>query len=597
MSDRLRSLRFRGWLLLPLALAVGCRGPGNAQPTQLDQGMVVCEHPLAAEVGVRVLERGGNAADAAVATAFALAVCYPQAGNLGGGGLALWVPARGNPRALDFREQAPHGAYSGVYYDAHGRAVPEALREGAFSVAVPGSPAGLYALYRGQGSGRLSFEELVRPAVKLARRGFAVDAHLAYTLSRPAIRARLEASPGARELFYPGGEPLAQGELLVQPELADTLERLGRRGPNGFYTGRVAEAIVAELQASQAQPEAPAFEGPWISGADLEGYSVAWREPLRGWFRGQEVIAMPPPSSGGIVLLQVLAVLDGFPLDSERARGLARGADIAQDVTPEGLGPRTVHWWIEALRAAFAERARHLGDPDFTAVPVEDLLSAEWVARCRMSIGEETHLEDVPPPQPEGANTTHLSVVDRAGNAVSLTTTLNSSFGSALLVRGAGFLLNNEMDDFSLGGEAANQFGLRGGEANSIRPGKRPLSSMTPTVLREGGHRVSLVLGSPGGPRIITAVIAVILRRLVFQQTLEDAVAAPRFHQQWSPPETYVEPGWPKPLLEELERRGHRIVAEDERWASVQAIEVRRGGEVTGVSDPRRGGVAVGTKR
>lgn len=557
--------------------------------------MVVSEHPLASAVGVDILRRGGNAADAAVATAFALAVCYPTAGNLGGGGLALWVPAEGAPRALDFRETAPQRARSEVYFDEHGRPVPGRLTEGPLSVAVPGSPAGLHALFTDHGSGRLSFEELVEPATRLARRGFPVDATLAYDLSRPNTRARLEASPGARALFYPGGEPLQQGKLLVQPDLAETLSRIGRRGPDGFYRGEVARAVVRELESLHGDVRAVALDGPWIGEDDLMGYSVVWRTPLRGWFRGQEVLTMPPPSSGGIILLQVLSLVDGFPIGTERAQGLARRSEIAQDVTAEGLTPRIVHWWIEALRVAFAERAEHLGDPDFHDVPVERLLSPEWVAERRVSIGEEARPDTVPMPESEGTNTTHLSVLDQAGNAVSMTTTLNSAFGSGILVRGGGFLLNNEMDDFALGGSASNQYGLVGGEANAVRPGKRPLSSMTPTVLRGGGHRVSMVLGSPGGPRIITAVTAVVLRTLVFEQDLEAAVQAPRFHQQWNPTTTDFEPGWPEPLLEELERRDHVLERRDERWASVQAIRVLANGKVQGVSDPRRAGAALGT--
>jgi len=586
-----------------IALGAGCRSArdleaGLERPPP-ERGMVVCEHPLAAEIGCDVLERGGNAADAAVATALALAVVFPTAGNLGGGGFALWAPHSGPPQALDFREVAPAACSVSLYLDAKGQPVPARVRSGTLSIGVPGSPAGLFALHSDLGSGRFTFESLCWPAVRLAREGFRVDARLADTLAGDAIRIRLMSSPGASALFYPGGEPLREGDLLVQPELGDTLERLARRGPDGFYKGSTAAAIRLEL----AEGSARHGLDHWIGADDLEGYEVRWREPLRGWFRGYEVISMPPPSSGGILLLQALAVLDGFPLDLECAAGRAEiaaagtpGGDVVVQAEESGLGARAVHWWIETLRRAFAERAAHVGDPDSYDVPVERLLSPDWVARARISIGERPEVELVPEPLGEGTNTTHLSVLDTEGNAVSLTTTLNSSFGSGILVRGAGFLLNNELDDFALDSSTPNQFGLVGGRANAIRAGARPLSSMTPTILRDGGHTVSMVLCSPGGPRIITSVIAVVLRTLVYEQTLEEAVAAPRFHQQWSPTATEFEADWPPGLLEALRRRGHEVIVRDARFGSVQAIRVLRGGEVVGVSVPRRSGAAVGTE-
>ncbi|HVS19478.1 MAG TPA: gamma-glutamyltransferase, partial [Planctomycetota bacterium] len=462
-------------------------------------------------------------------------------------------------------------------------------------VAVPGTPAGLYELHTLHGSGRLSFAELAAPAIELARKGFVVDAWLAEDLADAELRARLAAHPGSAALFYPGGAPLPVGARLVQPELAVTLERRARGGPAGFYRGQTAGALLAELAELAREAGRPSLQGT-VTAADLAGYRATPREPLRGWFRGREVITMPPPSSGGIILLQVLAVLDGFPL---HAASQARLAELAGEgrapgaSDPGGLDERILHWWIEALRRSFRLRATDMGDPDALEVPVERLLAPRWVARARMSIGEHARAEPVELEPPEGEDTTHLSVLDADGNALSLTTTLNSSFGSGILVRGAGFLLNNEMDDFALGGNVANQFGLVGGEANRVAPGKRPLSSMTPTVLRDGRHGVSLVIGAPGGPRIITAVIGVTLRTLVFAQPLDEAVAAPRFHQQWSPPWTEFEPGWPEDLLESLRRRGHDVRPVQRRWARVQAIAVDSEGSVTGVSDPRGGGAAV----
>jgi gamma-glutamyltranspeptidase/glutathione hydrolase len=578
--------------LVLAAGAAGCRSARDleARPSwpRPDCGMVACEEPRAAEVGAEILRRGGNAADAAVATALALAVVHPQAGNLGGGGFALWVPHEGEPQALDFRETAPASAEPDRYLDGEGRPVPALLRQGPLSVGVPGTPAGLLALHERLGSGRLTLEELARPAIELARRGFRVGPLLARDLASPSTRARLGEDPGSRDRFYPRGEPLREGDLLVQPDLAATLALWAREGFDGFYLGRNAQRLVDELGRGGTSP---------ISLEDLAGYRPRWRAPLRGWFRGREVISMPPPSSGGIILLQVLGVLEGFPLDAERRearreRELARASAREPSAEACGLGVRAVHGWIESLRRSFAERAERMGDPDFHPVPVDELLSPAWIARTRVSIGEQASREVPSPPPHEGAQTTHLSVLDGEGNAVSLTTTLNSSFGSGILVRGAGFLLNNELDDFSLPG-AANQFGLLGGAANAIQPHKRPLSSMTPTVLRDGGRNVSLVIGSPGGPRIITSVIAVILRTLVYEQPLQEAVAAPRFHQQWSPITTDFEPGWPPELLEGLRRLGHEIAEESERWGSIQAIRVLPGGAVEGATDPRRPGAAV----
>ncbi len=560
--------------------------------------MVVCEHPLAARAGIEALALGGNAVDAAVATALALSVVYPQAGNLGGGGFALWVPAQGEPAALDFRETAPASAAAELYRNARGEPAPELLAAGALSVGVPGSPAGLWELHLRYGSGRIPFAELAAPAIALARAGFEVDALLAGDLARATTRSRLMRYPGARELFYPQDAALREGDRLVQPDLASTLEAFASGGPEAFYQGSAARALVRELARVSEVDGLDSSRGQ-VSLTDLSSYQPRWREPLRGWFRGREVISMPPPSSGGIILLEVLSVLDGFPLVAERGAQLSlfESGAVQPSVGEEGgVGERSVHWWIEALRHAFAERAARLGDPDWSEVPVEELLSPEWVARCRMAIGEEASTALAQEPEREGGSTTHLSVLDAQGNALSLTTTLNSYFGSGILVRGAGFFLNNEMDDFSLGPAVANQFGLIGSQANAIQPGKRPLSSMTPTVVRQGGHTTTLVIGGAGGPRIITALIGVLLRTLVFEQPLSQAVAAPRFHQQWSPAWTGFEPGWSSELLEALRRRGHDVRALESRWAAIQAIRVLPDGSVEGASDPRRGGAALGTR-
>lgn len=568
-----------------------------------EQGAVVSEHPIATQVGLDVLERGGNAADAAVATALALAVVYPQAGNLGGGGFALWVPHTGLSVALDFREVAPAAAREEIYLDEAGALVPERSTRGPVSVAVPGSPAGLFELHRR--FGKLPFEIVANPAIELAREGFVVDAWLAKDLAQPGVLD--EFNVPARQLFFPRGRPLQAGERLVQPELARTIERLASEGPSAFYNGPVADAIVGALAPEPIPGRerggriGTGFGANWITHADLRGYAVRDRAPLVGWFRGNEIVTMPPPSSGGVALLQTLGVLEGLPMDPERDRAVAARRfekDRAPGGDDPGLSDRMAHWWIEALRGAFADRAEHLGDPDFVSVPVARLLEPGAIAARRVAIGEVARTDVAPTAiVREGGETTHLSVLDADGNAVSLTTTLNTTFGSGILVRGGGFLLNDEMDDFAPPGGAPNAYGLVGGAANAVGPGKRPLSSMTPVVVREGGHANVMVLGSPGGPRIITAVTQVLLRVLVLGEPLDAAVAAPRFHQQWNPPVTTFEPEYDARVVEELERRfGQPVQRVDRRFGSVQAIRLQRvGGLPIAVSDPRRGGSAAVT--
>lgn len=596
-------MRASALLLTAGALLSAC---SNRSPLQAEarwrapkHGAVVSEHPLATEIGLAILDRGGNAADAAVATALALAVVYPQAGNLGGGGFALWVPHVGQARGFDFREAAPAAADASLYLGSDGKPLASRSQRGPFSVGVPGSPRGLFELYRECGSQRMNFAELVAPALELAREGFTVDAWLARDLAVEETRARMNAF--ARQVFYPGDRPLREGERLRQPALASTLELLALQGPDAFYTGPVAEAIVAELAAAPI-PQDIAGSAPdrpeWMTLDDLALYEVHERAPLHGWFRGMEIITMAPPSSGGIVLLQALGILEGLPLDAEKNRSA-----LAREIEREKGGPagvdspffdeRMAHWWIEAMRCAFADRAEHMGDPDFGDVPTRELLSTEWIAQRRISIGENANSGLVAwEPPPEASQTTHVSVLDKSGNAVSLTTTINDWFGSGVLVRGGGFFLNDEMDDFAIQAGVPNLFGLVGGDANSLEPGKRPLSSMTPTVVRDGGHANVMVLGSPGGPKIITAVLQVLLRVLVFEQTMEEAVAAPRLHQQWSPVATKFEAKFDPDIVSALDnRRGHEVEVESKTFGSVQAIWLRVvGGVPIAVSDPRRGG-------
>jgi gamma-glutamyltranspeptidase/glutathione hydrolase len=481
--------RARAFLALGSLLALvatgflSCRSRAALQPEARwrmpKAGAVASEHPLATEVGLAILDRGGNAADAAVATALALSVVYPQAGNLGGGGFALWVPHVGDARAFDFREKAPAAADAILYLGHDGKPVASRSVRGPLAVGVPGSPRGLHELWRACGSRKLRFDELVAPALHLAREGFTVDAWLARDLAVEETRAKMNAF--AQQVFYPGDRPLREGERLRQPDLANTLEQLALEGADAMYKGRVAEAIVAELAASPIPLDSSAganeaSEGrPWMTLADLSNYEVRERAPLHGWFRGMEIVTMPPPSSGGIALLQALGVLEGMPLDAQKhragvARAIERGKGEPEGVDSPFFDERMAHWWIEAARRAFADRAEHMGDPDFFPVPTRELLAPEWIARRRVSIGANA-APAVPAWQParEGTQTTHLSVLDAAGNAVSLTTTLNSLFGSGILVRGAGFFLNDEMDDFALQAGIPNQFGLVGGAADVER--------------------------------------------------------------------------------------------------------------------------------
>ena len=510
-------------------------------------GAVVTEHPLATLVGLETLDAGGNAADAAVAAALALAVVYPQAGNLGGGGFAVWVPAEGDPKTIDFRESTPAGYDADLYLDANGDVVPERSLSTPLAVGVPGSPLGLWHLYerfgiKDGGQNLFRFAQLAEGAIQLAEEGFDVDPYLEEILSRRSIRERLTRDPGAAALFYPGGRGLAVGDRLVQPRLASTLRAIAQSGARGFYGGAVAQAIIDDLRDADLRAGFVAGERG-MTLEDLGSYRIAFREPVRGTFEGREIISMGPPSSGGIALIQTLGILEGLPLGARRRKALTRieqGLDgpaeipaarwSAEEPAPSGIDAQALHWWIEAMRSAFADRAEHLGDPEHHAVPVDQLLSPGWLAERRIAIGDRARPNVAPwtaPPVEGSDETTHISVIDRFGNAVSLTTTLNGSFGSGIYVEEAGILLNNELDDFSIKPGTPNMFGLVGGEANQLGPGRRPLSSMTPTVVRNSSGRVEVVIGAPGGPRIITATTQVLLRLIAYEQDLESALRAP----------------------------------------------------------------------
>jgi gamma-glutamyltranspeptidase/glutathione hydrolase len=532
-------------------------------------GMVVAQEKIAAQIGAAILARGGNAVDAAVATGFALAVTYPRAGNIGGGGFMVIHRAGGTDVAIDYRETAPAAATKDIFLGADGKPDPAKSRDSALGIGVPGTVAGLAQALRDHGSGRFTLADVVAPAIALARDGFIVTDDLADTL--PQWHRRLSKWPStAKILARADGTSLREGDRLVQADLAATLEVIAQKGPEGFYRGDVADRLVASVRNA----------GGIMTTDDLAGYRAVVRTPVRGSYRGAEIVSMPLPSSGGIVLLETLNILEGTPLAAE----------------PQG-SVASLHLLIEAMKRAYADRARYLGDPSFAEVPVRRLLSKDYAATLRAAISPDraasaTEVAEAPPAPREGSNTTHFSVVDRDGNAVSNTTTLNFSYGVGLIAEGTGVLLNNELDDFTAAPGAANAYGLVGFEANLPGPGKRPLSSMSPTIVLKDGKPV-LVTGSPGGSRIISTVLQVIVNVLDYHMDVRRAVAAPRLHHQWMPDEVRVERGFPEEVLAELKARGHRIV-EPMGQTSANSILVTADGLI-GAPDPRtRGATAAG---
>ncbi len=513
-----------------------------------------------ADTAAEILGAGGNAADAAVAIAFTLAVTYPEAGTLGGGGFAT-VLFEGKAGFLDYRERAPASANAGMYLDAAGKVIPNASTVGAGAAGVPGTVAGLWELHRR--FGRLAWQADLAPAIRYAEHGFHVDRMLVEKRDSRAAALRGRTN----FLIYFGA--LADGDTLRQPELAATLKRIAADGPRGFYAGRTAELLVAEMARSHGH----------IAAGDLRAYSAVWRKPLEGEWAGYHVITAPLPSSGGIVLLSMLAMK----------------ADLAPAFAGVPLNSaQYVHLVAEIEKRVFADRASYLGDPDFTEAPVAQLLEPAYLARRAAEVNSDrpTPTADVKPGLAQHHDTTHFSVIDSFGNAVSNTYTLNDDFGSGQVVAGAGFLLNNEMDDFSIKPGVPNIFGVVGGDANAIAPGKRPLSTMTPTILTQNG-RAAMVIGSEGGPSIATQVFQVLTNWEDFHMSLASAVAAPRVHHQLLPADTLIEE--PYAMLEPRVRtaliaRGYQLV--NRGWnGDVQAI-VLAGGQVVAISDPRGRGVA-----
>ena len=533
-------------------------------PVLAPHGMVASQEKRATHIGVEILKAGGNAVDAAVAVGFALAVTHPQAGNIGGGGFMLvHLASRSETIAIDYRETAPAAMTRDVFLDAKGEADPKKSRDSALGIGVPGTVAGLALAHAKYGSGKFTLAQLIAPAIKLAREGFAVDDELADTLPRAA--PRLAAWPAAAKIFLKeGGAPLGRGDTLTQGDLAASLETIARDGPRAFYEGPLAEKIVAGVRAA----------GGIMTADDLKNYQAIERAPVRGSYRGYDIASMPPPSSGGVHLIQILNILEGSPL-----RELGAGAAA------------TLHLMIEAMKPAYADRSEYLGDPAFVQVPVAGLTSKKYAATLRQAIDPEhaRPSETIRPGNPphEGDQTTHFSVVDAAGNAVANTYTLNFYYGLGLVADGTGILLNNELDDFAAKPGAANAFGLLGGDANAPGPGKRPLSSMSPTIVFHDG-KVALVTGTPGGSRIITTVLQVILNVIDHRMNIAEAVAAPRIHHQWMPDRVFTERGLSPDTIRLLEAKGHSFITVAS-FGSANSILVTPEG-LTGAADPRQRG-------
>ena len=544
-----------------------------ATPILAHNGMVVAQESRAARIGIEILDRGGNAVDAAVAVGFALAVTYPRAGNLGGGGFMLIHLAKDNRDiAIDYREAAPAAATATMFLDAKGNPDPAKSRDSGLAVGVPGTVAGLALAQQKYGSGKLSLADLIAPAIRLAEQGFPVEDDTADSL--PRARARLARWPSTAGIFLSGGQPPHEGDRLLQFDLADTLRAIAQNGPRAFYEGRTAAQIVAAVRGA----------GGIMTADDLKNYRAEEREPVRGTYRGYDIVSMPPPSSGGVALIETLNILEGY------------------DLAKLGRGEQSMHDMIEAMKRAYADRAVFMGDPDMVKIPLAGLLSKKYAAMLRAGIGDKaTPAADIRPGKPagdEGRNTTHFSVIDRDGNAVSNTYTLNFSYGLGLVADGTGVLLNNELDDFTAKPGTANAYDLVGFNANLPGPNKRPLSSMAPTIVLKVG-KPFLVTGSPGGSRIISAVLQVITNVIDFHMPIDKAVSAPRLHNQWQPDETFVEPGFAPDVLDALERRGHTLVT-TEPHTSANSIVVIPKGEFApqgyvGAADTRtRGALAAG---
>ena len=576
-------------LILLILLVTGAAVPATASvhPVHAAHAMVVSVHELASHVGVEIMQAGGNAVDAAVATGFALAVVHPAAGNIGGGGFMLIRMADGKAHFLDYREMAPAAATRDMYLDAQGNVIPGASEIGYKAIGVPGSVAGM--VYAEQKYGKLTLKQVMAPAIQLAREGYA----LSWEEAADMHDRHLAEFPESRRVFQRNGDYYKPGEIFRQPDLARTLERIAEK-PDDFYHGALARELAAAMQKG----------GGLITANDLAHYEVKEREPVHGTYRGYEVISAPPPSSGGAVLIEILNILEGYDLGKMGDRSA-----------------QSMHFTLEAFRRAFFDRAEFMGDPDFAKIPVAQLIDKRYAAAWEETIDPahatpskdlkrpaifselEQYAAGHPPAMaaPESNHTTHYSVMDAEGNAVAVTTTINDWFGSRVTADGLGFLLNDEMDDFSSKPGVPNSDGLIQSSTNAIGPGKRPLSSMTPTIVVRDGKTV-MVLGSPGSSKIITTVANVLIGVVDYGMNIQEAVNAPRFHNQWLPDVVNVEQWFSPDTVNLLEHMGYNVeiglrygVHVAPYWSDAECIAVdAKTGERLGASDVRDGGKAVG---
>ncbi|WP_330149889.1 gamma-glutamyltransferase [Shewanella xiamenensis] len=535
----------------------------TAQPVWAKHGMVASQETLASRTGVEILKQGGNAVDAAVAVAFSLAVTLPRAGNIGGGGFMLVHLAKENKTiAIDYREMAPSKAKKDIFLDENGDAVTKLSREHGLAVGVPGTVMGMSLALEKYGT--MTMAQVTAPAIKMAQEGISVSPDLAVSLA--GLKRRMSQWPSTAAIFYKAdGSDFQVDDILKQPELAHSLQLIAEKGTKGFYEGETAEKLVKAVQEA----------GGIMTLEDLKHYKAVEREPVRGQYRGYEVVSMPPPSSGGVHIIEMLNVLQQFPIDKF-------GHNTAQ----------TIHVMAEIMKHAYADRSEYLGDPDFYKVPVKQLTDKDYAQKIasQIALNKTTPSEEIKPGNLapyESDQTTHFSVVDKWGNAVSNTYTLNFSYGSGLVAKGTGILLNNEMDDFSAKPGTPNGYGLVGGDANAVEGNKRPLSSMSPTIVMKDG-KPFLVTGSPGGSRIITTTLQIIMNVIDHGLNIAEASNAARVHHQWLPDELRVETSLNRDTISLLEAKGHKVSVQS-AMGSTQSIMVTDQG-IFGATDPRHSG-------
>ncbi|MDM8558723.1 gamma-glutamyltransferase [Candidatus Parabeggiatoa sp. HSG14] len=541
-------------------------------PVEAKNSMVVTDDPIATKIGVKILKRGGNAVDAAVTIGFVMAVTFPRAGNIGGGGFMLTYSAKARRVvAIDYRETAPALAHRNMFLDKEGRVNSKLTRFSHLSAGIPGTVAGLALALEKYGT--LSLKEVLAPAITLAEKGFVVTPKFSNTLKKylPIFSLRNKSKSIQKIFLKPNGHFYESGDIFVQPDLAKTLKAIAKNGTKAFYQGKIADLIVKEMENN----------GGLITKTDLANYKAVIRQPVRGTYRGYDVYSMSPPSSGGVHLIQLLNILEPYQIES-------LGHNSAT----------TIHLMSEAMKRAYADRSKYLGDPDFVDMPIEGLTSKEYATTLRKLINkiQATPSQDILPGIPPGYEsneTTHYSVVDKDGNAVSNTYTLNFSFGSGIVVQNAGFFLNNEMDDFSAKPGVANIYGLIGGSANAIEPHKRMLSSMSPTIVLKEGNPF-LITGSPGGSKIITTTLQIIMNVITHKMNIQEAVNALRIHHQWLPDELRVEEGISLDTLKLLTGMKHEVVVKNAMGSASSILIDQTRGIFYGAADPRRGGIALG---